>query len=54
MHNKLADGVLNRRFMWEIGLREYKFTQIDKVLNYFISVKLLILITSVSQRPWSR
>ena len=41
--NKLVDGVLNR---------EYKATLIDKGLNYFISVKLLILETIVSQRPW--
>ena len=34
-------------------LREYKSTVIDKDLNYFISVKLLILETTVSQRPWS-
>ena len=33
-------------------LREYKSTLVDKGLNYFISVKLQILVTSVSQRPW--
>ena len=34
-----------------IGLREYKSTHVDKGLNYFISVNLLILVTSVSRRP---
>ena len=33
-------------------LREYKSTLIEKGLNCFISVKLLILETIVSQRPW--
>ena len=33
-------------------LRKYKSTLIDKGLYYFISVKLLILETIVSQRPW--
>ena len=32
-------------------LCKYKSTLIDKGLNYFISVKLLILETIVSQRP---
>ena len=40
-------------FICEIRLRKYKSTLIDKGLNYFISVKLLILETIVSQRPWS-
>ena len=48
--NKLADGVL-KPFICEMRLREYKSTLIDKGLNYFISVKLLILETIVSQRP---
>ena len=39
-------------FICEMRLREYKSTLIDKGLNYFISVKLLILETIVSQRPW--
>ena len=39
-------------FICEMRLREYKSTLIDKSLNYFISVKLLILETIVSQRPW--
>ena len=38
-------------FICEMRLREYKSTLIDKGLNYFISVKLLILETIVSQRP---
>ena len=41
--DKLADGVC-----------KYKSTLIDKGLNYFISVKLLILKTIVSQRLWSK
>ena len=40
-------------FICEMRLREYKSTLIDKGLNYFISVKLLILETIVFQRPWS-
>ena len=40
-------------FICERRLREYKSTLIDKGLNCFISVKLLILETIVSQRPWS-
>ena len=39
-------------FICERRLREYKSTLINKGLNYFISVKLLILETIVSQRPW--
>ena len=39
-------------FICERRLREYKSTLIDKGLNYFISVKLLILETIVSQHPW--
>ena len=39
-------------FICEMRLCEYKSTLIDKCLNYFISVKLLILETIVSQRPW--
>ena len=39
-------------FMCEMRLREYKSTLIEKGLNYFISVKLLILETTASQRPW--
>ena len=38
-------------FISEMRLREYKSTLIDKGLNYFISVKLLILEAIVSQRP---
>ena len=38
-------------FIREMRLREYKSTLIDKGLNYFISVKLLILETVLSQRP---
>ena len=38
-------------FISEMRLREYKSTLIDKGLNYFISVKLLILETIVPQRP---
>ena len=38
-------------FICEMRLREYS-TLIDKGLDYFISVKLLILETIVSQRPW--
>ena len=51
--NKLTDGVLNRLYAREMRLRKYKSTLIDKGLNYFISVKLLILETIVSQRPWN-
>ena len=40
-------------FIWEMRLREYKSTVIDKGLNYFISVKLLILVTNVSPAPVS-
>ena len=40
-------------FVSEMRLREYKSTLIDKGLNYFISVKLLILEKIVSQRPCS-
>ena len=40
-------------FICEMRLREYKSTLIDKGLNYFISVKLLILETIVPQRPCS-
>ena len=43
-----------RPFTCEIRLREYKSTLSDKGLNYFISVKLLILETIVSQRPWMK
>ena len=39
-------------FICEMRLREYKSILIDKGLNYFISVKLLIHETIVSQRPW--
>ena len=39
-------------FICEIRLPEHKSILIDKGLNYFISVKLLILETIVSQRPW--
>ena len=39
-------------FTCEMRLRKYKSTLIDKGLYYFISVKLLILETIVSQRPW--
>ena len=46
--NKLADVVLNRIHV-KMRLHEYKSTLIDKGLNYFISVKLLILETTVSQ-----
>ena len=49
--NKLGDGVL-KPFICEMRLCEYKSTLIDKCLNYFISVKLLILETIVSQHPW--
>ena len=42
-----------KQFICEMRLREYKLTLIDKGLNYFISVKLLILETIVSQRPWA-
>ena len=38
-------------FICEMRLREYKSTLIDKGLNYFVSVKLLLLETIVSQRP---
>ena len=38
-------------FICEMRHREYKLTLIDKGLNYFISVKLLIVETIVSQRP---
>ena len=40
-------------FICEMRLREYKSTLIDKGLNYLISVKLLMLETILSQRPWS-
>ena len=42
-----------KSFICEMRLRKYKSTLIDKGLNYFVSVKLLILETIVSQRPWS-
>ena len=50
-HNKLADGVFNRFNICEMRLLEYKLTLIDKGFNYFISFKLLILETIVSQHP---
>ena len=35
--NKLADGVLNCLYtVWEMTLREYRSTLIDRGLNYFI------------------
>ena len=39
-------------FICEMRLSKYKSTLINKGLNYFISVKLLILETIMSQRPW--
>ena len=41
-------------FICEMRVREYKSTLIDKGLSYSISVKLLILETIVSQRPWCK
>ena len=41
MHQtRLADGVI-----WEIGPREYK-SHVDKGLEFFISVKLLVFLTA--------
>ena len=40
-----------KSFICEMRLRKYKSTLIDKGLNYFISGKLRILETIVSQRP---
>ena len=42
---------LSMGFIWVIGLGKYKSTHVDKDFNFFISVNLLMLVTSVSHRP---
>ena len=50
---KTSNRALQMGFVWEIGLGEYKSTPVHEGLIFFIiSVKLLILVTSVSHRPW--
>ena len=41
---------LQMGFIWEIGLREYKSTHIDKSLNFLLQLKSNNVVTSVSHR----
>ena len=43
---------LQMGFIWEMELHEYK-SHVDKGLEFFISVKLLIFLNNVSHCPWS-
>ena len=44
-------GLEMSELTWEKELREYKSSHVNKGLNIFISVKLLMLVISVSHRP---